>query len=194
MLALKRTAAERAPGAEKIPPWDCRNDAARKRLERWTQEQLNLLREPPGLRELPDDLYRELRMHSDASYMSSTEERLGKKLKRGRVIAAVEALGQLTDNDPELRTLALQLFRKRQPGRGRKKGQSRSGEPTKEERRAFEAALKDVDRIREIWKREFGRRNRKESPTASQIAARRHRVDQERLENYRKNRNRASAS
>jgi hypothetical protein len=33
------------------PRWDCRNDADRERLERWTHDQLN--DDPPSWRELP---------------------------------------------------------------------------------------------------------------------------------------------
>jgi hypothetical protein len=85
--------------------------------------------------------------------------------------SAVQDLHDLIGNDPELRLLARRLLHQR--GRGRRKGERRPGDLTNDQRRAREAALKDAERIREVWQRKFGRTNRKESPTALDIAARR---------------------
>lgn len=45
-------------------------------------------------------------------------------------------------------------------------------------------AWREVKRIREIWRREFGRYNRNESPTAVELAAWRHDFDPEAIRNY----------
>jgi hypothetical protein len=63
----------------------------------------------------------------------------------------------------------------------RRRGRPRGSEPGLAEARA------EVRRVREIWKRAFGRYYRKASPTAVEIAAWRHDFDPERITNYAKN-------
>jgi hypothetical protein len=169
------------------PSWDCFNEADKQRLERWTVEQL----EPPGLRDLPDDQYWEMRMQLDPSFAASTEEHFGRRLRRGRVIEAIEDLDRLIGSDPELRKLALDRLRPR--GRGRRKGERRPGDWTADERRRLEAALGDVGRIRRLWKAELGKQNRTEEPTAVQIAARMHGFEEIDLVAFQSNKNKSSS-
>jgi hypothetical protein len=166
------------------PSWHCRNTADQKDLERWTREQLN--DDPPNLRELPDDLYRELKMANNERFALWIGEDVGPKFKRVRVIAVVRRLQNIIGNDPELRLLARRLLLPR--GSGRRKGERRPGNLTNQQRHACEAALNDVGRIRAIWRREFHKTNRSASPTALEIAARLHGLKEADLARYQKNR------
>ena len=170
----------------KLPPWDCRNDLARRHLEEWTLDQLN---------KLDDELVTErdieimLRMNSD-EFHEWSEEQFRRQPLRARVMKAAKAkdarlLTRLTANDPELQQLAYRVLSHKR-GRGRPKG-SRQTDIVGEERSIFERAAIDVGRIYDLWQRKLGHRYRKERPTAVEIAARRWGLNVDELRRFRKN-------
>jgi hypothetical protein len=167
----------------KLPPWDCRNDLARRHLEEWTLDQL-------------DKLDNELVTERDIEAMQSdeffkwSEEQFRRQQQRARVVKAAKAkdtrlLTRLTTNDPELLQLAYRILSHKR-GQGRPKG-SRQTDIVGEERALLEYAAIDVVRIYDLWQRKLGHRYRKESPTAVEIAARRWGVGVNELRRFRKN-------
>jgi hypothetical protein len=183
-----------------FPRWDCRNEREQNELKRWTLEQLRLLDEPTGA-----DIQFELDLVNDDSYANLTSTYYGDALMRGRIINAIrgykfddeeyqdkapnfETLVQLIGNEPKWFRFALQQLwqlahRPPPPGkkdsRGRKPGEPRPTDYTTEEREKLDEALHDVSRIRWIWKHKHPakRQNRTQSPTAEEIAAERHCLD-----------------
>jgi hypothetical protein len=109
------------------------------------------------------------------------------------VILAVRAKDRATverlADTPELRQLALREAL-RQHRRGREKGEQRPRDLPQTTKWGCEEALEDVEHIRRIWKRHYGRRNRAMEPTAIEIAARRWGIKDETLINFKKNRHR----
>jgi hypothetical protein len=124
-------------------------------------------------------------MQTDQVFMASTEEHFGRRLRRGRILVAADNLNDLVGDDPELRRLALNRLHR--SGRGRRKGEPRPGDLSSDDRRRREAALKDVERIRDLWQRKLGKHNRSHSPTALEIAAHRHGLVEADLIRYRAN-------
>jgi hypothetical protein len=185
----------------KLPRWDCRNEADRKHLEEWTLDQLRKL--DNELDKLNDQLVTERdiemmeAMQSDYFFKWS-EEQFKRDQQRARVIQAVKAkdtrlLLRLTANDPELQQLWLLTLKRRGRPKGSRKtdivGKKRiiSADIVGEEREVLEYADADVPRIYDLWQRQLGHRNRKESPTAVEIAARRWGVGVAKLRKFRKN-------
>jgi hypothetical protein len=111
-------------------------------------------------------------------------ERIIKAVKSKNAEALVEALVELTDLE-QARLAFESAFRR--PGRGRKPGEPRSSDIGDDTRHKCAVASDEVELIRGIWKQELGFRNRTDSPTAVEIAARHCDIDPEQLENYRKN-------
>ena len=168
----------------KRPPWDCRNDEARRHLEEWTLEEL-------------DKLDNELVTERDIEIMELTssyefhewwsEEDFRQQL-RARVVKAVKAkdtrlLLRLTANNRELQQLADRLLI---PKRGRPKG-SRKTDIKGEKRALLEYAAIDVVRIGDIWQDKLEHRYRTRRPTALEIAARRWGVGVDELRKFRRN-------
>jgi len=133
-------------------------------------------------------------------YKANAEE---KKFRSAMGVKADEApnfnnLVQLVGNKPEWFRFALwQLWKLalrphaagKRNNRGRKKGEPRPRDYSPIEREILSDASNDADRIRAVWKRHFGKQNRSERqpPTSIQIAARRHKVDEGQLINWRRN-------
>jgi hypothetical protein len=124
-------------------------------------------------------------------YAAQETQYWSRKLKRGRLIQAVEAkdiatIDRLTDNDPELKRLAFRLLT-RKHGPGREKGEPRPTLDIPEKvREALAEAAADIPRIKRICQ-ENGIRYRRED--AIDIAALGHGVDPQQLRNYLKNQN-----
>ncbi|MCK1450440.1 hypothetical protein IVB36_05845 [Bradyrhizobium sp. 35] len=203
-----------------LPRWNCQSKKDQRLLEQWTNEQLDLLYEPTAsdlqseLEVMNDDNYNNA-VSKDSSdtwlrgriirairgHKASANER---KLALAMGIEADEApsfdvLIQLIGNDLQSSRFALrqlwQLVHSPPPkgkknNRGRKRGESRPSDFSPLERDALSDAAQDMDRIRAIWKRRFGKMNRSERqpPTALEIAARRNGVDEDKLRSWRSNR------
>jgi hypothetical protein len=168
----------------KKPGWVCRNAAQLRALEAWTLARLDELSEPTA-----DDIRLEVEMMSDEKYMAMIQNDFAQRLKRGRLILARRAkdwktVSRLADTE-ELRRLAL-----RPRKRGRAKGESRPRDLPDFLKALLEYAAMDVEYIRAIWKRDFGKRNRSAAPTAIDIAARRNGVEENQLVNFKKNQHR----
>jgi hypothetical protein len=164
----------------KPPRWLCRDEKDQQCLEDWTNRALDSMFEPSAA-----DIARE----QDPTPVFHQE--LSTQLKRGRVIVAAragesETLARLATT-PELLRLALKPHK-----RGREKGEQRPRDLPQLAKWGCIEALADVEHIRRIWKNEFGKRNRSESPTAMEIAARRWGIDPEVLITFKKNRHRRS--
>jgi hypothetical protein len=179
------------------PRWDCYSESDRQRLKRWTIEQLalpwvlpkadrqRLL--PAVLRGLTDEQYHEMRKTLDpnvAIWFASTKETHERLVRYRHARKATEALDKLIGDDHKLRALVLDKLRQR--GRGRKKGERRPNDWTSDERHELEAALKNVERIRQVWRINFGRVNRSEPPTAMEIAAGMYGFDEDDLVRFKK--------
>jgi len=167
----------------KLPRWDCRNNALLERqLEEWTLAQLD---------KLDNDLVTERDieiMHEWTDQEFWSEEYFWRQQQRARIVKAAKAknkklLWRLAANDYEFQQLALWLLTR---GRGRPKG-SWPTDIVGEKRALLERAAIDVVRICDIWQDKLGHRNRKERPTAVEIAARRWGVDEDELGRFRKN-------
>jgi hypothetical protein len=170
----------------KKPPWDCRNDEARRRLEEWTLDQLDKLDNELATER---DIEIMLLMNTD-EFHEWSEEQFRRQQQRARVVKAAKAkdanlIKRLTANDPELQQLAVRVLTLRR-GVGRPKG-SRPTDIVGEERSIFERAAADVHRIYDLWQRKLKHRYRTESPTAVEIAARRWGVGAGQLRRFRKN-------
>jgi hypothetical protein len=167
------------------PPWDFRNEQDARSFKRWIIQQLEQAEEPTE-----DDLWREAHMPSD-EYFSD-------RLKRGRVINAARerdtrVTERLTVSNPELKNLAIRELARRR-SRGREKGEARPRDISAVEKELQGWALRDVELIRQICLREYGRWKGYEE-IAMEIAAERNgRLDVDRLINFKKNRRRRSAS
>jgi hypothetical protein len=77
-------------------------------------------------------------------------------------------------------------------GRGRQKGESRPTDHKQITIMVLEDAARDVGRVRDIFKRDWNKCYRSQSPTAVEIAAVRYGRDADELRNYIKNRSRFS--
>jgi hypothetical protein len=167
--------------SDKLPRWDCRNLKDQRALEQWTNAQLDLM-------DADFDIEFEMMMIEEG--YDWLERDINARYKRGTLAVAVKNKDEKTLNrlmaDPELRTLALRWWAHK-PGRGRKKGEPRTHDIPQPMRFALEWASKDVARIKDIWKDHFNKQNRSEHPTAIAIAAKRNRVDENLLINWRKN-------
>jgi hypothetical protein len=164
------------------PRWDCRDEKDIEHFEAWTNAQLDELEK---LEELAYDPRRDP-FHIFHPTAALLEQDNAQRLKRGRVILAVEAgdhetFARLADT-PELRRLAFKRHK-----RGRETGDSRPRDIPQLTKWCCEEALADVVHIRRIWKQTYGLRNRAMSPTAMEIAARRHNIDPEVLIDFKKN-------
>ena len=169
----------RQPPPQAPPSWVCHSEADIKRFEAWTNARLDEMFEPRS-----DEHLIQLSL-SDPKFAASVEA----GAKRRRVITAARArdtaaLTRLADTE-ELRRLAFSPHR-----RGREKGEPRPRDLPQLTRWCCEEALADVKRIRQIWKRHYGRQNRTIEPTAIEIAARRWGIKDETLINFKKNRHR----
>jgi len=171
----------------KRPPWDCRNDEARRHLEEWTLDQLD---------KLDNELVTErdieiMELTNSDAFHEWSEQQPWREQLRVRVIKAAKAkdarlLTRLTANDPELQQLAYRVLTFKR-GRGRPKG-SRATDIVGEKRALLEYAAIDVVRIYDIWQRKLKQRYRTQRPTAIEIAARRWGFDDdEELRRFRKN-------
>src|SRR5262249_8712174 len=160
----------------------CHSPADRQRLEAWTNARLD---------EYYFDLvdpHHEMELMSDEKFISDTEQHIGRMLKQGRVIGAAKrkdlpALLPLVKDDPELLRLA-DHWLSRPHNVGREPGEPRPGDHSDMIRWSLPDASRDVEQIRRIWKRRLGFVNRKEDPTAVDIAARRWGLDPQTLINY----------
>jgi len=168
----------------KRPPWDCRNDEARRHLEEWTLEELD---------KLDNDLVTErdieiMELTSSYEFHEWWSEEDFRQQLRARVVKAVKAkdtrlLLRLTANNRELQQLADRLLI---PKRGRPKG-SRKTDIKGEKRALLEYAAIDVVRIYDLWQRKLGHRYRTQRPTPVKIAAQRWGVGVGELRRFRKN-------
>jgi hypothetical protein len=170
------------------PDWDCTNEAARKRFEAWTNEQLDLLDEeldepPMGAEGLEPPTVEDLERGEELPF----------DLTPGKIAQAVEQrdykeLARLTAKRRDLLTLMFRL-QDRKRRRGRRKGDPRPSDLPQVIKDVLPLVSTDVDRIRHIWKKTYNRTNRTEAPTALEIAARRWNIEPEidSLINYRKN-------
>jgi hypothetical protein len=170
------------------PRWICRDEKDQQRLEAWTNAQLDAI---DAVFEAAYDPARDP-FYIFHPTLAALEEENAQRVKRGRVILAAragdhETLARLADT-LELRRLAFKRHR-----RGREKGERRPRDLPQVTKVCCEDALDDVEHIRRIWKREYGRQNRgaDSPPTAMGIAARRHGIEDETtLINFKKNRHR----
>lgn len=170
------------------PPWDVGNDGKDyDALVAWTNKQL----EPAELRELSNEDYYELRDLLDANYNASMEEYYTRRIKRGRIVIAIDDLIALIGDDREMQRLTRHKLAKilKQP-RGRQKGERQhKGELSVDERRRCEEALNDAARILELWDltwpKKDGRRRREHQ--ALKIAVARRGLDLDALDVYRDN-------
>lgn len=196
------------------PTWLCNDKKARELLEEWTLEQLDAGEPPVTQDELKKErrkrtkvgkrraLPTSLRLANIMKYLGWEPGRsvndkfkrmIGKELKtRKRIITAAKArdgnaLIRLTGDDLELAHWAIRALT-RAPGRGRKTGEPRPTDYNLEKLFHLRCAAADIKRIYEIWKRQFGFRNRssRNRPTALSIAARRWELDENELERFRK--------
>jgi hypothetical protein len=149
-----------------LPRWKCRNRADQKTLERWTNQQLDLIADRP-----PAAL-----VQNDAEMHRALQALLSDKTLFQEHVAHVRML----------------LTIKNKRGRGRRRGERRPNDWSDDEVDVLPYAAEDVIRIRQIWKR-LGGQNRGDAnpPTAIGIAARRHGLTEERLRSLLKNRTRA---
>jgi hypothetical protein len=176
------------------PPPCGRNPSTQKNFEKWTNKQLDRARwshlsddQYRELLALPKDVYFDLCNQENPDFVASELEFINQEIRRNRVINRVEALGRLTDNHPELRQLALRLFKSRKTGSGRKKGALRKGDPTNDDLRRREATYRDVALIPKIWKKH---KVKPENLSAVDIACRRNAVAESDFEKHTKNRSR----
>jgi hypothetical protein len=176
----------------KLPRWDCRNNPLlRRRLEEWTLDQLDKLDDEAVTQR---DIEIMLRMNTDEFHEWWAAEPFRQQL-RARVVKAAKAkdtrsLLRLTANNPELHQFAIRALTFKR-GEGRPKG-SRKTDIAGEKRALLEYAAIDVVRIGDIWQDniwedKLRHRNRTQSPTAVEIAARRWDVDVDELTKFRKN-------
>jgi hypothetical protein len=201
----------------KLPRWDCRNNALLKRqLEEWTLAELDKLDNELMDRMTELVTERDIRdmeaMQSD-EFFKWSEEQFRREPLRARVVQAVKAakaakaakskdkaakaakaaeakdrIKRLTGNDPELLQLAIGEFTR---GQGRPKGSKKTDIKVKK-RELLEYAAIDVERIHYIWQNTIwedkrGHRNRTQTPTAVEIAARRWGFGVGELRKFRKN-------
>ncbi len=166
----------------KPPRWLCRDEKDQQCLEDWTNRALDAMFEPSAA---------DIASEQDPTHSPIFHQELSAQLKRGRVIVAArgsdhETLARLATT-PELLRLAFKPHR-----RGREKGEHRPRDLSQLTKWGCIEALADVEHIRRIWKNEYGLRNRSESPTAMEIAARRWGINAEVLITFKKNRHRRS--
>ena len=181
MLARSQPAATTGK-LRKLPQWDCRNAEDRRRLWQWINCELM----DPQVKALPDELYYDYMLMHDPRCEASMprEARTLNRFNKLQLLAAAVRAYQRIRNNPELRREFQRLIRR--PGKGRKRGDWRPGNLTRTQRRNCLQALEDVERIRAILKRQFGRSYRKEDPTVDQIAAWRNAITVKRLTKFRK--------
>jgi hypothetical protein len=166
----------------KRPDWNCLAKDI-KHFEAWTNAQLD------ALYERADEHLIQLSL-SDPKFLASGEKQASERFKRGRVILAAregdhETLARLAVTE-ELRRLAFRPHKQ-----GREKGERRPKDLKQLTRDCCEEALEDVERIRQIWQRVYGKRNRAMAPTAIGIAERRYGLKEGVLINFMKNRRRS---
>lgn len=164
----------------KLPRWD-----DPEALEKWTLAQLDKLDEPTQR-----DINSYIQTMTNDAYGEDRARFFGELLQRGKLVQAVEArdtttINRLTANEPELQRLAIQLLTQKRE-RGRKKGDRRDTDHKPHTLEVLREAARDVTRIYDIWKRDFGKRNRSNHPTAVDIAAGRWGLDPEEIVRYRK--------
>jgi hypothetical protein len=170
----------------KKPPWDCRNDLARRHFEEWTLAQLD---------KLDNDLVTErdieiMELTNSDAFHEWSEQQPKREQQRARVIRAAKAkdanlIKRLIANDPELQQLAMRVLAFKR-GRGRPKG-SKATDIVGEKRVLLERAAADVHRIYDLWQRKLGHRYRTQRPTSVEIAAQRWGVGVGELRRFRKN-------
>ena len=193
-VVFKKLAAQRGELREVMPlkpRWDCHDKKEQDLLEAWTNKQLD--EQDVGLEEerMNSENYEACLAAVERIFSSQAKKRAVQTKKRAVTLAVKnkdkKALNELM-SDPESARLAVREFT-RKPSRGRKKGEPRPADIPGVLRFVRMNASDDVDRIKSIWKREFDKQNRKrgEAPTAIAIAARRHRIDEDDLRNWRKN-------
>jgi hypothetical protein len=191
------------PRSHNKPRWHCRDRRDQDALEKWTNEQLDLLYNEPcdesAFSATDLQLIQELTQELPNLVITFPEEI---DIKR-KILAAIKyndfpTVGMLMLKYPKLRRFAAKaLTRLRpaasKPGRGRKRGEPRKKDIPFFVRRELPYVLKDIANIKAIWKREFGKKNRpaNNQPTAIGIAARRNGLDEESLIVWLKNKRRA---
>lgn len=177
----------------KLLKWVCHDGKDQDRFEAWTNAQLDELEQPSA-----DDILHDSVAIFDQHAMAAADKSASDRLRRGRLLLAVRAKDhaavQRLANTEQLTRLALRAALA-QRGPGRATGEWRPWDYSPELKCALEDAARDVELVRGVWLRAFGRRNRTMPPTAIEIASRRNGIEHPAdLENFRKNQHRISAS
>jgi hypothetical protein len=180
----------------KKPRWDCRNESERKYFEEWTNSQLssvNLFPEVWGDVIADQELLEEQSVITDQEYKALDEwnrQTLGWLMPQVRISSATqkkdwaEVQRICRENPAQWPFAYAKLVAAITPRQGRPKDAA----DTLMRQTELETATRYVEAIRDLWKREFGIRNRSMAPKAIAIAARRCELTEVKLINYMKNR------